>query len=91
MSDAPDFAALRAERNAKFAAFIEQCKAEGLTPLGVGCALRAPDACYCACPEGPCEHVWDGDPWESEDHLARSSTCSRCGETAMSHSLRTCE
>lgn len=45
--------------------------------------------CYCACPEGPCQHIWDG-PIEEGCNYA-SSTCSRCGTSSMSHSMRTCE
>lgn len=42
--------------------------------------------CYCACPEGPCQHVWDG-PEEEGDNYS-SATCSRCGTSAMSHDMR---
>lgn len=86
----PDFAALRAERNAKRREIEAEWAAEGYTFVG-GCAHNDDDACYCACPHGPCEHKWDGNPWESQDGLAMSVTCSRCGTTAMSHSLRTGE
>lgn len=44
--------------------------------------------CYCACPDGPCQHVWDGPNWESEDRCAVSRTCSRCGAVAMYHDMR---
>lgn len=52
--------------------------------------------CYCACPDGPCQHIWDG-PTEPigleegeppESALCWSSTCSRCGISAMSHDMR---
>lgn len=84
-----DFDALRAERNRKRREWEESVRAEGFVPLGQDCAHHLDDACYCACPEGPCEHKWDGEVWESEDRCASSATCSRCGTTAMSHSLRT--
>lgn len=42
--------------------------------------------CYCACPEGPCQHIWDGP--DVEDTHFITSTCSRCGEWAMNHDLR---
>lgn len=44
--------------------------------------------CYCACPDGPCQHIWNGKEYISEDGCMSSSTCSRCGEVAFYHSLR---
>lgn len=49
--------------------------------------------CYCACPDGPCQHVWDGPEWTdaeegSEDFNCVSRTCSRCGSIAMYHDMR---
>lgn len=45
--------------------------------------------CKCNCPES-CEHVRDG-PWQELDFDGGGGggtvTCSRCGMTAMSHSL----
>lgn len=83
----PDFEALRAQRNAQLDAFAEKLRAEGWEVSG--CCLHDKSACYCACPDGPCEHTWDGKPYESEDGGVWSMTCSRCGTTSMSHSLRT--
>ena len=37
------------------------------------------------------QHQWDGPEWVSEDGCANSATCSRCGMTAMHHSLMTAE
>lgn len=37
--------------------------------------------------DGP--HQWDGPEWVSEDGSSNSATCSRCGMTAMHHSLMT--
>lgn len=84
----PDFDALRAERNRQMDAFAERWRAEG---FDVGqCALQDKDACYCACYSGgPCEHVWDGKPYEDGEGMW-STTCSRCGLTAFSHSMRNC-
>ena len=83
----PDFDALRAERNAAMTASQKRLEAE------YGVSMHSnfnPNSCYCACGTGgPCEHKWDGPEWESEDGCSFSSTCSRCGTTAMSHSLRT--
>jgi len=87
MNDKPDFDALRAERNAQIGKWEAEMKAEG---WDVGsCAHRDRNACYCACGNGgPCEHDWDGEPYQSTDGSTWSATCSKCGMTAMSHSLR---
>ena len=84
----PNFEKLRAERDAEIDAFVEKMRADGWE---VGqCALRDKSACYCDCINGgPCEHKWDGEPWQSADGCGWSTTCSRCGITAMGHSLRT--
>jgi hypothetical protein len=53
--------------------------------------------CKCQCPDGPCEHVWDGpvigllgyDTRLGRPYaFGRSSTCSRCGMSAFDHDLR---
>lgn len=87
MSDAPDFEALRAKRNEAVKEMIRGLAEKLGEPNDpVTCTFDF-DACYCACASGgPCEHKWDGPPWESDD--CWSATCSRCGETAMSHSMR---
>ncbi len=48
--------------------------------------------CACRCPDGPCEHVWNGSgrDWETPDGgFVSTATCSRCGMTAIDHSLWT--
>jgi hypothetical protein len=47
-----------------------------------------PGTCYCACPNGPCQHEWNGEP-VSDEH-SWSVTCARCGMSATSHDLRCC-
>lgn len=46
--------------------------------------------CECGTPGGICEHQWDG-PEEfieyPEGGCSSSATCSRCGKSAMSHSM----
>ena len=84
---APDFDALRAQRNAALDEVAARLGAEG---WNTGCLHHSRDACYCACTDGgPCEHDWNGVPYESPDGLEYSATCSRCGVLAMSHDLRT--
>lgn len=48
--------------------------------------------CYCNCPDGPCQHEFDGwrDLHDDNGHVCGGETvCRRCGMGAMSHSLRT--
>lgn len=46
------------------------------------------DACYCGCPDGPCQHVWDGPDYVDPGGCMVSATCSRCGALAISHDVR---
>jgi len=87
----PDFAALRAERDAGIRALAGAMYEK----LG-GDPADAPvfhcrdfgSPCYCACPEGPCEHDWTG--WRDfDDDSGGEQVCSRCSEGAMTHSIRT--
>lgn len=87
----PDFPALRAARNAVVEKMIAAIAKEHGFDLSTTQSNFDPDACYCACPDGPCEHKWDGEIYVSEDGCCQSTTCSRCGMTSMSHSLRTAE
>lgn len=89
----PDFEALRAKRNVEVMQVI-QASAERL-----GWPKDKPiyhnfdfSACYCACPEGPCEHDFQGwrDLHDDKGNVSGGETfCKRCGMGAMSHSLRT--
>lgn len=89
METAPDFEALRAERNRRVMEHHQKLADELGVPLSTLRSNYNPHACYCACTtDGPCEHKWDGEPWESADGCAWSTTCSRCGCTAMSHDMR---
>ena len=85
----PDFEALRAKRNQEVRKRLEKFAAEiGVDPDAMQSSFN-PYSCYCACASGgPCEHKWDGVPYESSDGAVWSRTCSRCGQTAMSHDLR---
>ena len=84
----PDFETLRAERNKAVQEHLQKLAEEYDLPIE---SLRTnfnPNACYCNCPEGPCEHQWDGPEYRSEDGCLSSTTCSRCGMTAFSHDMR---
>lgn len=88
-SHAAEIVALRAERNEKRREWEREMAADGWQ-VSSHCAHTADSACYCDCGNGGlCEHKWDGEPWQSADGCGWSATCSRCGITAMSHSLRT--
>lgn len=88
MNGAPDFEALRAERNSKVMEHHQRLAEEHGLPLQSLRSTFNPSACYCACGTGgPCEHDWDGEPYESDGMWSR--TCSRCGITAFSHTMRT--
>lgn len=89
--DKPDFEALRAKRNA---AAYEMIK-EVAVSLGCGSdkvvSTFNPDSCYCNCPEGPCEHNWQGSRplYNSQGReCGFESFCSRCNMGAMSHDMR---
>lgn len=72
------------------------CEKYGWDRAGVLTHSSHAGKCYCACPEGPCQHVWDGPDRplgleEGEDESQAcgwSVTCSRCGTDAMSHDMR---
>jgi hypothetical protein len=47
-------------------------------------------SCKCQCPNGPCEHKWDGEERVHEypeGGCSCSVTCSRCGMDSMSHDM----
>lgn len=88
MSASPDFDALRADRNRRMTELHQRIADEEGVPLQSLRSTFNPNACYCACGHGgPCEHSWDGEPYESDGLW--TTTCSRCGMTAFSHSMRT--
>ncbi|MFP4004311.1 MAG: hypothetical protein ACLFV8_11090, partial [Alphaproteobacteria bacterium] len=84
---APDFEKLRAERNAGIRRMVEDIARQwDANPDNVRHNFNY-DACYCACPDGPCEHDFKG--WrEFEDGNGGEQVCARCGMGAMTHSLR---
>lgn len=45
--------------------------------------------CQCNCPDGDCQHKWDGKKtaWDELGSHCESATCSRCGMTAMAHDI----
>lgn len=73
----------------------------GVIPKGVMvCGPGTFGKCKCNCPDGPCEHVWDGPVVRDEDpdaeeimgaeyvpSAATTATCSRCGKWAINHDI----
>lgn len=88
-----EFAALAAKRDAAIEAVLQAvCEKHGLDPKFTRFHSRDYGApCYCACPDGPCQHVWDGPEATSDEEDAgfwSSATCSRCKAVAMYHDMR---
>lgn len=74
---------------------------KGIVPPGVMvCGPGTFGKCKCNCPDGPCEHVWDGPEARDEDPDAEeiegenyvpspvvTATCSRCGKWQINHDM----
>jgi hypothetical protein len=90
MSAAPDFEKLREARDAQIEEVARAVRAKlGGDPLDPF-TFHSRDyhsPCFCACPDGPCEHQFQGER-QFDDGLGSEQFCSRCGEGAMSHSMR---
>lgn len=91
----PDFADLRRKRDEAINKMIDTiCAERGWARSGVR-AHMSPTGCYCACPDGPCEHQFDG--WREitcDDDVTvcgGEQVCRLCGMGAMSHGLKTAE
>ena len=92
-----EFAELARKRDEAVAAMVDAlCKEQGWDRSEITFHASHSHGCYCACPDGPCQHLWDGPDVpigleegddESQAHVW-SSTCSRCGADAFSHSMR---
>ena len=67
----------------------ETCAEKGWPRSEVHVHASNTDGCYCDCPDGPCQHTWDGPEYVAEDGCMSSVTCSRCGTVAAYHDMRT--
>lgn len=92
-----EFAELARKRDEEVAKIIDKlCEEHGFKKEGMHFHVSHQGQCYCACPDGPCQHIWDGPNKpigleEGEDERNApgwSVTCSRCGVDAMSHDMR---
>jgi predicted nucleic-acid-binding Zn-ribbon protein len=67
------------------------CLEMGWDPDKVSAHVSHQGGCYCACPDGPCQHIWDGKEYTEETEgggFMSSVTCSRCGVPAIYHDMR---
>ena len=90
MTDKPDFAELRAKRNAALHdLYLAVCAKNGWEPSQVS-YTASPSGCYCACPDGPCEHEFSG--WRAFECDSGAGggeqVCAKCGCGAMAHDMR---
>jgi len=84
-----EFEELKRKRDEAILATVKRvCEEQGWDPATVRTHVSGSDHCYCACPDGPCQHIWDGPEHVSEDEHLFSATCSRCGSVAFYHDMR---
>ena len=82
-----EFEELKRKRDAAVSAAVDAiCAKEGWDRGATQVHSSHADECYCACPNGPCQHVWDGPDYVEENCV--SVTCSRCGAPAIYHDMR---
>ena len=84
-----EFAELKRNRDEGIRKVIAATCAElGLDPNEAHVHSRDLGAeCYCACPDGPCQHTWDGPEYTEDNGCMSSTTCSRCGAVAFYHDM----
>jgi hypothetical protein len=84
-----EFDELKRKRDASINASIDSiCAEHGWDRSEVQVHVSGSADCYCACPDGPCQHIWDGPDIEFDDGHGMSASCSRCGTLAFSHDMR---
>lgn len=87
-----EFDELKRQRDAAIAAMVDAvCAEQGWPRDKAHVHVSGSAQCYCACPDGPCQHLWDGPEVTSNDEdqgFWSSASCSRCGAVAMFHDMR---
>lgn len=84
-----EFEELKRKRDASINDSIARiCAEHGWDRNEVHAHASHASGCYCACPDGPCQHVWDGPTVEFDDGCGMTTTCSRCGEWSFNHDMR---
>ena len=82
-----EFEELKRKRDEAIAAAVDAlCEKQGWDRSKAQVHVSHAGDCYCACPDGPCQHIWDGP--EFQDEGLSSGTCSRCGAVAAFHDMR---
>lgn len=82
-----EFEELKRKRDAAVAEVVDRvCAEQGWDRSKVGMHASHAGECYCACPDGPCQHIWDGP--DHEEECMSSVTCSRFGSVAAYHDMR---
>lgn len=82
-----EFDELKRKRDEAVRAVVaEVARKWGRDPSEMRAHVSGEGPCYCACPDGPCQHIWDGP--EYRDDNSSSVTCSRCGAVALDHDMR---
>ncbi len=86
--DTPDFAELKRKRDEAIREMVKATSINmGMDPEKVTLHVSGMHGCYCACPEGPCEHEFKG--WrEFEDGTGGETFCQKCGLGCMAHDMR---
>lgn len=89
-----DFNRMKAERDAALTAMAERVARDHLGWDGkepIHYHASGASGCYCACPDGPCQHQFEG--WreitadDDETVVGGETVCKHCGLGAMSHDL----
>lgn len=92
-----DFDELKRQRDVAIEAVINaECEKQGWSRSEIFFHASHSHGCYCACPDGPCQHVFNGPVVplgleEGEDPKQAcgwSVSCSKCGLDAMSHDIK---
>jgi len=82
-----EFEELKRKRDSAISKGVaEICEKHGWDQTKVGVHVPGAGDCYCACPDGPCQHLWNGPDYIEEGMV--SVTCSRCKTPAIYHDMR---
>jgi len=83
-----DFDRLKEERNRQLAAEVSRvCAEHGWDMDKVNFHASGAHGCYCACPDGPCQHEFS--EWRDfDDGHGGEMACKHCGLGSMSHDMR---
>ena len=84
-----EFVELKRKRDEAVSAAVKGiCEQHGWDMSNVAVHASHTGECYCACPDGPCQHDWTGPDVEFDEGRCVSRTCKRCGTPAIYHDMR---